>query len=320
MPGSSDLRIAVLGSGMMGRRHLEALAGIPGVRAVTRAERPYASLPAGDACEALLGDPAIDAVDICLPTSLHPWAVERAIANGKHVLCEKPLAPTVEGCRQTVALAGSSGRVFMVAHVVRFFPAYRELLRRVRGGSSGSLVSLHLRRESGRPRWAPWLLDETRSGGGVLDLLVHDFDQSIALAGAPDLITAAPIEGEHTVRCRLDYSRSGAPWVLIEGGWFPDGRAFAMGFTARFEGGRLEYSGDRLTFSPAGEGTAEETIELPGSDPYREQLRYFLGCCAGGSRPDQCPPEESAQAVELALAVRDLADRSPGARTAVRIR
>ena len=312
-------RIAVLGSGMMGQRHLDALAGLDGVTAVTRGMEPFAGYTERVAAyQAMVRDPSVDAVDICLPTHLHPWAIEQALGAGKHVLCEKPLALSAGECEKILAQAGASGKVFMVAHVLRFFPACIHLRRAVRGLQYGPLRSIVLWRESGVPDWSAWLTDSAESGGAILDLLVHDFDQSIALLGLPCRITAAPMESANTVRCELEYERSDAPEVHIRGGWFRDRRPFAMGFEARFEGGVLNYRDGKLTFASAKRGVAEETIALSEADPYREQLRYFLACCASQTGPEESPPLESAHAVELALAVRELSASQPGVATTIR--
>ena len=318
-----EMRVAVLGSGMMGKRHLEALAGLPRVvmhdiTILTRQMEPYATFTDRTAAyQAMLRDPSVDAVDICLPTHLHPWAIKQAFEAGKHILCEKPLALSTGECRQILSEARTSSSIFMVAHVLRFFPAYIHLRRAVRSLQYGRLLSIDFWRESAVPDWSPWLTESAESGGAILDLLIHDFDQSIALLGLPCRISAMPIESAYTVRCQLEYDRNDAPAVHIRGGWFSDGRPFAMGFKAHFEGGVLNYRDDKLKFSSAGKGIAEETIALSGFDPYREQLRYFLACCATHSSPEESPPSESAHAVELSLAVRDLSNSQLGIPSAI---
>jgi predicted dehydrogenase len=208
-----------------------------------------------------------------------------------------------------VAAARASGRILMIAHVLRFAPAYEALAEAVGSGRYGRLRHLRLTRSSGRPAWGPWLLDPAQSGGAVLDLLVHDFDQAIALCGFPDTIEARPVAFGDGVACRLGYGRGdqGAT-VEVEGGWFADDRPFAMGFHARFEEAELTYVHDAASplevhsdKHPAG------AIPLSAADMYTEQLRYFAGCCAGGRQPERCLPGDSARAVQLALEVRRIA-------------
>ncbi len=223
------------------------------------------------------------------------------------MLCEKPLALTTADCARVLAAAQESDRVFMVAHVLRFFPAYQHLLGVVRSGVFGPVQHASFTRVSGIPRWATWLTETASSGGAILDLLVHDFDQVIALFGPPSHIEAVPIESTNTVLCLLN---CGEIPVRVEGGWFADNRPFAMSFEVEFKHESLIYRNEHLVLHRA--GTPGEEILLASVDPYREQLRYFTQCCTSGSAPIECPPEASAATVALALAVREQAARTPG--------
>ena len=86
--------------------------------------------------DAAIQDPAVDAVDICLPTLLHREYAERALAAGKSVFLEKPIALTIEDADAIVAAARGATAVFMVGMVLRFWPEYVELQRLWRRGSS----------------------------------------------------------------------------------------------------------------------------------------------------------------------------------------
>lgn len=296
------MRIGLLGSGVMGNQHLAAAAALPDVEMITRSTPPYNALDPASRIQrrdAMLRDVSIDAIDICLPTSAHPATALAALAAGKHVLCEKPLALHPDDCEKLLAAARASGRVFMVAHVLRFFPAYRFLLQSVRGGELGRVRQASFTRASGIPSWAAWLTDAGQSGGAILDLLVHDFDQVIALFGRPSKIQARRIESDNTVSAQLI---CGEVAVQVDGGWFSDGRPFSMGFDVECDRGRLIYA-DRSLVLHRSDAPSQE-IPLSIVDPYREQLRYFIQCCTRNVPPIECPPAESAAAVALALAVR----------------
>ncbi len=87
--------------------------------------------------EALLEDPAVDAVYIPLPNALHhPWTI-RAAEHGKHVLCEKPLAMTAQECLEMTAAARANGVLLMEAFMYRFHPRTAQLVERVRAGAIG---------------------------------------------------------------------------------------------------------------------------------------------------------------------------------------
>ena len=135
------ITIAILGGGFMGASHAanyRALGDRVRVKTIAsrRSDRASAVAASVDAeltddLMSVLRDPEVDAVDICLPTPLHREWAEAAFTAGKHVLLEKPIALTLEDADAIVAAAERSGRLFMVGLVLRFWPEYVELQRRV---------------------------------------------------------------------------------------------------------------------------------------------------------------------------------------------
>src|ERR1039458_7240661 len=123
--------------------------------------------------EAVL-DPAVEAVDICLPTHLHERIAVLALAAGKHVLVEKPMALDGAAADRMIAAAERHGRVLMAAQVVRFIPPYRAAADILRSGRLGAVRAAIFRRRCAAPAWSAWLTDPAQSGGGVFDLLIHD--------------------------------------------------------------------------------------------------------------------------------------------------
>src|SRR5579862_4618190 len=122
------MRVGILGTGGMGSVHARAYAGMPDVELFAfdrNAERldsvvkPIGAERLGS-IEALVT--AVDVVDICLPTDMHEAVAGQAIAQGKAVFCEKPLARTLESARRMIEAANGAGTLFGVGQVVRFFP------------------------------------------------------------------------------------------------------------------------------------------------------------------------------------------------------
>src|SRR4051794_34143321 len=187
------VNVAILGAGFMGQAHAsnyQALGECVRVRWICgrgadRARKLAADTGAEVATDwdTALSDPGVDVIDICLPTALHREATERALAAGKHVLLEKPIALTLADADGIVAAAQRADSVVMVGHVLRFFPAYAELRRRVASGDIGQVRGLTAQRLSPAPDWAAWLTDPARSGGVAVDLMVHDFDQANLFLG-----------------------------------------------------------------------------------------------------------------------------------------
>jgi predicted dehydrogenase len=319
------MRIAVLGLGFMGSTHVKALRDMPGVETVAVYSSDENKL-AGDlsgiqgniggpgekldfsavkkfrAIEPLLADPAIDAVDICLPTHLHSSVAIDALRTGKHVLVEKPMALDGVSADAMIAEASRQGRILMTAQVLRFFPMYGVLREAIRGGTLGSVRHAVFRRRCAAPAWSKWLQDPEKSGGGVFDLLIHDVDMCLHLLGAPETISAsgyAALEsGIDVITGELHYA-GGIP-VVVTGGWHHSrSYPFSMEYTVVADKGTIEYSsaGRPPTLYKI-DGTFEP-LELRETDGYRAEIEYFVECCRTGARPEICPPEESAAAVKL---------------------
>jgi predicted dehydrogenase len=134
--------------------------------------------------EALLDDEGVDAVYIPLPNAMHRVWTIRAAERGKHVLCEKPLAPTAAECREMADAARSAGVLLMEAFMYRFHPRTEAVLGAVRAGDVGEVRSVRstftfrLRREN------DVRLDPELGGGALLDVGCYCVNASRTLAGA----------------------------------------------------------------------------------------------------------------------------------------
>ena len=146
------LGVAILGTGMIGAVHRRAamLAGavVRGVAASSPARarevaqawgagRGYAGI------EDVIADPQVQVVHVCTPNHLHRAMTQAALEAGKHVICEKPLATTLDDARALAALATSSGLVATVPFVYRYHPVVREARARIAQGELGPLRLIH---------------------------------------------------------------------------------------------------------------------------------------------------------------------------------
>lgn len=145
------LRAGIIGAGFIGAVHAHAVRAAGGVVARVAASTPQRSAAAADRLGALdsarTGEDLIDAADvdvvhICTPNSLHVPLARHALAAGKPVICEKPLATTLSDARSLVA-AAAGHRVATVPFVYRFYPAVREARARIAAGQAGPLHLLH---------------------------------------------------------------------------------------------------------------------------------------------------------------------------------
>jgi len=153
-PDEADrpLRVAVAGTGFIGEVHARAVrragARLVGVAASTpergrAAARRLCAEDAFDHAEAMATSPDVDVVHVCTPNHLHAELTEAALAAGKHVVCEKPLAVDAGDARRLAGAAAAAGRVATVPFVYRFYPLVREARARVAAGAIGPVRLLH---------------------------------------------------------------------------------------------------------------------------------------------------------------------------------
>ncbi len=193
-----NIRAAIFGTGFMGRVHLEALRRVEGVEVVAIAGRELESakwLSAGFGIEhaesdyqKILQDASIDAVHICTPNAMHYQMAKDALLAGKHVLCEKPLATSVEQARELVNLARERALRNCVCHNLRYYPMAQQMRRMVEDGELGRILVVQGTYSQ------DWLLYETdwnwridvKAGGparAMADIGSHWFDLAEHVTG-----------------------------------------------------------------------------------------------------------------------------------------
>src|SRR5438309_1704308 len=181
----AKLGVGVVGVGRMGRCHAENLRSrIPEAKliAVADVDLEAARRLAADleiehsypSVDELVERKDIDAIVIASPSKFHLAAVETAAAARKHILCEKPLALTLEGVDAAIAAARKSHIFLQVGFMRRYDPAYSEAHRRIEAGEIGTPIIF---KAIGRDREPP-PLSFYKSGSGTLflDSTIHEFD------------------------------------------------------------------------------------------------------------------------------------------------
>jgi predicted dehydrogenase len=318
----------VLGAGFMGGTHARALATIDRATVVTiYAQSPERGRPLADelgatftqSIDEVLADPGIDALDICLPTPWHREMTERAIAAGKHVLLEKPIALTQEDADALVALAAATDRVFMVAHVLRFWPEYARLHALTASGDYGDPISALAYRRQAYPAWSSLFSNAELTGGAVIDMLVHDFDALNWVLGEPVAVSARGIKhptygGYDQAQVLIEYANGRS--AIVDGGMMmPDTYPFTSSLQVLLERGALEYhfqAGGRSV--EMGQGTnqlvrypaegAPEIVRCDQVDAYAAELHYFIECIRHGKPADRATPSDARLALKVALAAK----------------
>jgi len=255
---------------------------------------------------ALIADPAVQMVDICLPTDLHAEVAVAALEGGKHVLCEKPMALTVAQCDRMIAAARASGGLLMIAQCIRFWPEYAYVKALAESGQYGEITSALFSRLSAPPSWSPdsWYLQAARSGGAVQDLHVHDVDFLLYLLGQPQAVSVqGRQQGERIDFVSVYYDYGDGRIIRVDGGWdFSASFPFRMSFLIRFAEATLEYDslhGPLIVYPAAGEAF---TPELPKDDAYQAEIAYFLDCIVRQQQPTIVTPEDARESVRLVQA------------------
>jgi predicted dehydrogenase len=198
---TATLGLGIAGAGRFAAFLADAVADLPGLalRAVADSDRSRADTlaaahgvrAAGD-WRALLDDDEIDVVAVTTPPYLHGEMTLAALAAGRHVLCEKPLATDLGAARDVAAAAGASGQALVVDHVLRYNPVLQALVR-LQDELLGPVQRFSFDNDASDENLPPehWFWDEQRSGGIFVEHGVHFFDAAHLLLGtSPERVSA----------------------------------------------------------------------------------------------------------------------------------
>jgi predicted dehydrogenase len=322
------INAAILGGGFMGATHgagFQALAGRARVKTVASRDSERSRKLAADLgatftidIDDVMADGEIDLVDVCLPTELHREVTETALARGKHVLLEKPIALTLEDADAIVEAAASSKGELMVGLVLRFFAEYVAIQELVESGEIGAPLAASAYRLSQPADWNDWMADPARSGGTPVDLMVHDFDQLNALFGPPSRVFARAAgdagAGAAHVIAEVEYERGVAS---VEGSMaMPASYPFSAGIRLVCERGTVEHGfraapaedggnigGDLQSFvrvHPA-DGPARD-VEVEGGDPWGAEIAYLVERIEAGQPVERATAEQARAGLRVSLA------------------
>ena len=151
---------------------------------------------------------------------LHREVVEQAAREGRHVICEKPLALSAEDGAAMIRACERAGVRLFVAMVVRFFPQYLKAAELVHSGHIGSLQVMRLKRVGFPPHGgSSWFADDTLSGGVMVDMMLHDIDYALWLAGGVTQVYAKLTRTATRQYAQTVLTHDNGVITHIEGGW-----------------------------------------------------------------------------------------------------
>jgi predicted dehydrogenase len=275
----------------------------------------------------LINDPGIDIIDVCTPNMYHEPLSIAALEAGKHVLCEKPLAPTPEAVQRMIAARDRAGKLLMTAQHQRFHANSKALKAEILTGTLGEIYHARswMLRRAAYPGRASFVQKRHSGGGPCIDIGVHVLDLTLWLMGNPKPVTVSGI---------TQYKLARQPDVFTIWGGFPppegwDVEEFASAFV-RFDNGAslvLEVSWllhhdtpgeDRQIWLYGTEGGAHlpkceiyqtnrltkqlynRTLQLTKDqiEPHALQCIEFAQAIVDGA-PSPVPPEQSLQVMSI---------------------
>lgn len=187
MNSNGSLGLGLIGCGSIAQEsHLPAIGQMSSARLVAvtdtdpyKAQAAAATLGSPRVCKdyrELLGLEGVEAVDICAPTKAHAEIAVAAATAGKHVLCEKPIALTLEEADRMIDACAKKHVKLMIAHSRRFIPRYSIVKRLIKEGQIGKpiwVLQISRRHKTGAPAW---YFDPTMTYGPIAEVGIHDAD------------------------------------------------------------------------------------------------------------------------------------------------
>lgn len=309
------LRIGIAGVGFMGMVHYLSYAKLRGAKVAAICD-PNPARRAGDwrdikgnfgppgakmdlagvtayaTVDELIADESLDAIDITLPPALHAEVACQALAAGKHVFCEKPMAMRPADCDRMVRAADKAGKQLLIGHVLPYFPEYAWALKEITSGKHGALLGGSFKRVISDPAWLASYWDADRIGGPMLDLHIHDAHFIRLAFGKPTAVTTRGRERkglpEHW-NTQFEFGDSRPSVTATSGTIDQQGRPFQHAFEIHLEkatlvfdfavvGDQAEYLCPPTVLTPTGKA---KRPKLAGGDPmdaFAAELREVVRC------------------------------------------
>ena len=289
------IKIAIVGTGIIGLSHIKALKKIPDCKIAALCdlnEQVVKELAEDCACPYFLNYKDIpdsidcDAVILNLPHGLHCEASIFFLERGIHVLVEKPMANTVEECEKMIEAEKKSGKKLAIAHIQRYFQTNRTIKELVDSGTLGKLCmttecrSIDYFKDS-RPRW---FLSKKAAGGGILmNYGAHALDRLQYITGSTPKIAIGS-----AANLKNEYDIEGHAQGFVE---FESGVASAITFSGYntvayedifyFTNGAIRTTGNNSLKYKVGEGDWINVEINPGADAIELEIIEFIKLIKG---------------------------------------
>lgn len=315
MNNSSDIiQVGIIGYGFMGRTHAKAyqdaqLDGYP-IKVSAIANRDIQSKIQSDGpgnfnaeeteinldgvalhndADSIINDPQIELVSICTHTDTHVDLAIAALKAGKHVLVEKPVALNPADVERLAAIAAESDCLCIPAMCMRHWPAWKKIKEIIESNKYGSTRSAVFHRLGSRPDWAvDFYKDQSRSGGVLHDLHIHDTDFIYHCFGKPNAVTT---HGDD-LHVTTFYDYSDIPHVTAQAAWDNQPSfGFQIRCTITFENATLDFDLNRDDQLLLYQEQRSEPIAVDSLTGYDHQIRSLLDQIQSNSTCSDCMHE-----------------------------
>jgi len=299
MTKTPPIQVGIIGFGFMGRTHALAYQqasrdGYPcAIRAIAdrnqttsdqsqtqgniasdQQELDIAHIKFHQHADAILSNPEIDLVSICTHTDTHVELAIKALNAGKHVLVEKPIAINPDDVQRLATAACQSDRLCIPAMCMRHWPAWIKVHEHIAAKTYGNVRSAVFHRLGSRPTWAAdFYADQSRSGGVLHDLHIHDTDFIYHCFGKPKAVTTT---GDQ-LHLTTIYTYKDIPHVTAQGAWDQDPSVgFQMKCTITFEQATLDFDLSREPQLVLHQNEVSTPIETGLLTGYDNEIRWTL--------------------------------------------
>lgn len=314
-----SFNIGVLGAGFMGDVHLNCWKNIDqvevkGVVDQKPSRRESVSDNYGvttcETIEELLEEEELDLMDICLPTPMHRKATEVAVESVEGIICEKPIARTLDEALAMKKITRQNDVNLYIGHVVRFFPEYVKMRDRILDGEIGHVGMVRTFRGGAAPFGrAEWYRETDQSGGILLDMLIHDLDWLRWSVGEVKSVFTKGLsrDSENKDLALINTRFKNGVIAHVEGSWaHPEGFPFTTKVDAAGSDGLLTFDSNSSvpleiyrSKSEGSSGTGAPESPLT-TNPWCKQLNHFVNCFSNQSQP-RVTVEDSIKALKISL-------------------
>lgn len=256
-----------------------------------------------------------DLVDICLPTFLHREFTELFAARGKGVICEKPAALNVTDAEAMFEVCENNQVPLYIGQVCRFMPPYQKLYQRAQETEKGDIYTIHLQRKVRHPgiMQQNWYGHSEKSGGIILDVMIHDLDFIVWSFGLPDSVEAVNAKkGKLFEQVDVVLNYRNGPYIKIEACWTPRPRQPLIQ-AVQWEDKHLSIVYDNTQPEEWKEVRSKEGIKQEKFPPFSmaEELGHFIDCFQE-KKNSFIEKQEVLETLRLALRIRERMEISEG--------